>query len=124
MQFFSWTFIKGRLKAIVSMMKDKTVPTRKKVLVIFGLIYLVLPVDLIPPVLFPFGFLDDLVLWIWIIWHLKDTLDQYWLGEKTVDYSKDFKHKNIIEKSISVSFMMFFIMSAIHITAPLSVPTR
>ena len=54
-------------------------------------------VDLIPPVLFPFGFLDDLVLWIWIIWHLKDTLDQYWLGEKTVDYSKDFKHKNIIE---------------------------
>lgn len=97
MQFFSWTFIKGRLKAIVSMMKDKTVPTRKKALVIFGLIYLVLPVDLIPPVLFPFGFLDDLVLWIWIIWHLKDTLDQYWLGEKTVDYSKDFKHKNIIE---------------------------
>ena len=82
---------------VVSMMKDKTVPTRKKVLVIFGLIYLVLPVDLIPPVLFPFGFLDDLVLWIWIIWHLKDTLDQYWLGEKTVDYSKDFKHKNIIE---------------------------
>ena len=69
MQFFSWTFIKGRLKAIVSMMKDKTVPTRKKALVIFGLIYLVLPVDLIPPVLFPFGFLDDLVLWIWIIWH-------------------------------------------------------
>ena len=97
MQFFSWTFIRGRLRAIVSMMKDKTVPLRKKALVVFGLVYLVLPVDLIPPVLFPFGFLDDLVLWIWIIWHLKDTLDQYWLGEKTVDYSKDFKHKNIIE---------------------------
>ena len=97
MQFFSWTFIRNRLKAIVIMMHDKTVPRRKKALVIFGLIYLVLPVDLIPPVLFPFGFLDDLVLWIWIIWHLKDTLDQYWIGEKTVDYSKDFKHKNIIE---------------------------
>ena len=97
MQFFSWTFIKGRFRAIVSMMKDKTVPLRKKSLVVFGLVYLILPVDLIPPVLFPFGFLDDLVLWIWIIWHLKDTLDQYWLGEKTVDYSKDFKHKNIIE---------------------------
>lgn len=97
MQFFTWTFIRGRLRAIVSMMKDKTVPLRKKALVVFGLIYLLLPVDLIPPVLFPFGFLDDLVLWIWIIWHLKDTLDQYWLGEKTVDYSKEFKHKNIIE---------------------------
>ena len=97
MQFFSWTFIRGRLRAIVSMMKDKTVPLRKKALVIFCLVYLVLPVDLIPPVLFPFGFLDDLVLWIWIIWHLKDTLDEYWIGEKTVDYSKNFKGKNIIE---------------------------
>ena len=97
MQFFSFRFIINRIKAISSMMKDKTVPKRKKALVIFGLIYLVLPVDIIPPVLFPFGFLDDLVLWIWIIWHLKDTLDQYWLGEKTVDYSKDFKSENMVE---------------------------
>ena len=97
MQFLSWTFIRGRMRAIVSMMKDKTVPRRKKALVIFGLIYLFLPVDLIPPILGPVGFIDDAILWIWIIWHLKDTLDQYWLGEKEVDYSKDFKGKNIIE---------------------------
>ena len=85
------------MRAIVSMMKDKTVPKRKKALVIFGLIYLVLPVDLIPPILGPVGFIDDAILWIWIIWHLKDTLDQYWLGEKEVDLSKDFHDKNIIE---------------------------
>ena len=97
MQFFSFRFILNRIKAIRSMMRDKTVPRRKKVLVISGLIYLVLPVDLIPPVLFPIGFLDDLVLWIWIIWHLKDTLDQYWLGEKETDYSKDFKNKDLVE---------------------------
>ena len=97
MQFLSFRFIINRVKAISSMMKDKTVPKHKKALVIFGLIYLVLPVDIIPPVLFPFGFLDDLVLWIWIIWHLKDTLDQYWVGEKTVDYSKDFKSENRVE---------------------------
>ena len=97
MQFFSFRFIINRVKAISSMMKDKTVPKHKKALVIFGLIYLVLPVDIIPPVLFPFGFLDDLVLWIWIIWHLKDTLDQYWVGEKTVDYSKDFESENLVE---------------------------
>jgi len=97
MQFLSWTFIKGRIKAIKAMMKDKTVPKRKKALVIFGIIYLFLPVDLIPPVLFPVGFLDDLVLWIWIIWHLKDTLDTYWVGEKTVDYSKNFEKNDLIE---------------------------
>ena len=76
---------------------DQAVPKRKKALVIFGLIYLVLPVDLIPPILGPVGFIDDAILWIWIIWHLKDTLDQYWLGEKEVDLSKDFHDKNIIE---------------------------
>ena len=79
------------------MMKDKTVPKRKKLLIVLGIIYLFLPIDLIPPVLFPFGFLDDLVLWIWIIWHLKDTLDQYWVGEKEVDLSRDFKNKDIVE---------------------------
>ena len=97
MQFFSFRFILNRIKAIRSMMRDKTVPRRKKALVVFGLIYLVLPVDLIPPVLFPIGFLDELVLWIWIIWHLKDTLDQYWFGEKETDYSTDFKDKDLVE---------------------------
>ena len=62
-----------------------------------GIIYLCLPVDLIPPILFPFGFLDDLVLWAWILWHLKDTLDQYWTGESEEDISKNFDKKDLIE---------------------------
>ena len=97
MQFISFRVLSKRIKAILSMMKDKTVPKRKKLLIVLGIIYLFLPIDLIPPVLFPFGFLDDLVLWIWIIWHLKDTLDQYWVGEKEVDLSRDFKNKEIVE---------------------------
>lgn len=97
MHFLSFRFIINRIKAIASMMKDKTVPKRKKVLVIFGIIYLLLPVDLIPVVIFPFSFVDDLVLWLWIIAHLSDTLDQYWNGEKTIDYSKDFKAENLVE---------------------------
>lgn len=79
------------------MLKDKTVPLRKKALIVFGLIYLFLPVDLIPPVLFPFGFLDDLVLWVYIIWHLKDELDTYWMGEKEADLSGKFRDKNLVE---------------------------
>ena len=97
MQFISFRVLSRRIKAISSMMKDKTVPKRKKLLIVLGIIYLFLPIDLIPPVLFPFGFLDDLVLWIWIIWHLKDSLDQYWVGEKEVDLSRDFKNKDIVE---------------------------
>ena len=97
MQFISFRVLSRRIKAISSMMKDKTVPKRKKLLIVLGIIYLFLPIDLIPPVLFPFGFLDDLVLWIWIIWHLKDTLDQCWVGEKEVDLSRDCKNKDIVE---------------------------
>ena len=97
MNFFSFRFLIKRIKAIKEMMKDKTVPKRKKALVIFGIIYLFLPVDLIPPVIFPFGFLDDLVLWLFILWHLSDILDTYWMGEKTEDYSGNFKSKNLVE---------------------------
>lgn len=97
MQFISFRVLASRIKAISSMMADKTVSKSKKLLVILGIVYLFLPVDLIPPVLFPFGFLDDLVLWIWILWTLKDTLDNYWVGEKEQDFSGNYSKKDIIE---------------------------
>ncbi len=97
MQFFSIRFLINRIKAIRSLLRDKKISFWKKALVVFGIVYLFLPVDLIPPVLFPFGFLDDLVLWIFIIWHLKDTLDAYWVGEKSRDYSKEFRADRIVD---------------------------
>ena len=98
MQFWiGWRVILKRIKAIKFMMKDKSVPKRKKALVIAGIVYLFLPIDIIPPVLFPIAWVDDLILWIWILWHLKDTLDKYWLGEKEVDLSKKFYGKNVVE---------------------------
>ncbi len=97
MQFISFRVILKRIGAITSLLRDKTVPLRKKALVVFGLVYLFLPVDLIPPILFPFGFIDDLILWVYILWHLKDELDAYWLGEKSEDLSKKFRDKTIVE---------------------------
>lgn len=96
-QFIGYNVIFKRIKAIKFMMKDKSVPFRKKLLIVLGIIYLFLPVDLIPPVLFPIAWMDDLVLWLWILWHLKDELDKYWVGEKTEDLSKKYKGKNIID---------------------------
>ena len=97
MQFISFRMILKRIKAVPFFLKDKTVPLRKKILVVFGIVYLFLPIDLIPPILFPFGFIDDLILWIYILWHLKDELDSYWDGEKAEDLSKKFRGKNIVE---------------------------
>ncbi|MEG0391343.1 MAG: DUF1232 domain-containing protein [Anaerovoracaceae bacterium] len=92
MQFFiGWRVIIKRIKAIRFMMKDKSVPKRKKALVVVGIIYLFLPIDLIPPILFPIAWIDDLILWIFILYHLRETLDQYWMGSKPRDYSKKYK---------------------------------
>ena len=90
-------FIKNRLIAIRFLMTDKSVPLRKKLLVVFGIVYLFMPLDLIPAVLFPVAWMDDLLLWIYIIYNLKDYLDKYWLGEKTVNLEKNFKNKDIID---------------------------
>ncbi|MFV0518083.1 MAG: YkvA family protein [Aminipila sp.] len=98
-QFIGYNVILKRIKAIKFMMKDKTVPFRKKLLVALGIVYLFLPIDLIPPVLFPIAWMDDLVLWIWILWHLKDQLDKYWVGEKAEDLSKKYKDKDIIDNA-------------------------
>lgn len=96
MQFLGFQVIFKRIKAIRFMMKDKSVPKRKKALIIAGIIYLFLPIDLIPPVLFPIAWVDDLILWLWILWHLREELDKYWLGEKQVDLSKKYRGKTVI----------------------------
>ncbi|MGI6722613.1 MAG: YkvA family protein [Anaerovoracaceae bacterium] len=92
MQFFlGFRVLIKRIKAIRFMMKDKSVSIWKKLLIVLGIVYLFLPVDIIPPILFPVGWIDDLILWLVILWFLRDTLDKYWKGEKPVDYSKKYK---------------------------------
>lgn len=97
MQFLSFRFIINRIRAISAMMKDKNVSFWKKALIVFGVIYLLSPVDLIPAVIFPFGFMDDIILWAWILIKLKDTLDGYWMPEKEGNYSQKYKGKDIVE---------------------------
>jgi uncharacterized membrane protein YkvA (DUF1232 family) len=97
MQFLvAFNIIFKRIKAIRFLLKDKEVHLWKKVLIVAGLVYLFLPVDLIPPVLFPIAWVDDLILWIWILWVLRKTLDKYWMGE-TEDYSNKYKGKEVID---------------------------
>ena len=96
-QFLLFTIIGRRIKAIPYMMRDKSVPFRKKALIVLGIIYLLSPVQIIPPVLFPIGQLDSLLLWVWILWYLKDELDKYWIGEKQQDLSKKYRNKTVID---------------------------
>ena len=95
---FLSVFIK-RIKAIKYFMKDKEVPKRKKLIIIFGVLYLMTPIDLIPAPVLGFGFLDDIALWGFIIYYLKDELDKYWLGEdgKESERREALKGKDIID---------------------------
>jgi uncharacterized membrane protein YkvA (DUF1232 family) len=79
------------------MMADKTVPKTKKALIIAGIAYLFLPFDLIPAMVFPLSLIDDLVVWLLIIWYLKKELDVYWTGEKKYDLSKKYRSKDIVD---------------------------
>lgn len=96
MQFISFGIIFKRIKAIKALLRNREVPLKTKALVVFGIIYLFLPVDLIPPVLFPVGFIDDIVLWIFILTSLKDQLDSYWKEIPKDDLSNEFDPDNIV----------------------------
>ena len=85
MQFVSFAVLGKRIKSIKALLKDPNVPKRKKFLVIFGIIYLLMPIDLIPAPVLIFGFIDDIVLWLFILSHLKDELGHRTIIETTAD---------------------------------------
>ena len=97
MQFLGFRVLIKRIKAIRFMMADKAVPRRKKAIIIAGIIYLFLPIDIVPPIIFPFGFIDDIIVWLLILWYLSSELDKYWLGEKPTDLSKKYRKKDIVD---------------------------
>lgn len=96
MNIFGIQVLMRRFKAIKFMMKDKSVPKRKKALIVFGIAYIFFPIDLIPPIFFPLSLIDDMLLWVFILWFLSSELDKYWTGGKTKDYSKKFRGKTFV----------------------------
>ena len=97
-----WIFISvlfKRIKAIKFFMKDKEVPKRKKLIIILGILFLISPVNLITVPIFGLGLIDDIILWSFIIYYLRDELDKYWVGEPEGPSLKDkeLKGKDIIE---------------------------
>jgi uncharacterized membrane protein YkvA (DUF1232 family) len=80
-------------------MKDKEVPKRKKLIIILGILFLISPVNLITVPIFGLGLIDDIILWSFIIYYLRDELDKYWVGEAEGPSLKDkeLKGKDIIE---------------------------
>ena len=97
MQFIFFQVLIKRIKAIKHFMIDKGVPLRKKFIIVAGILYLLSPIDLIPEPILIFGALDDIVLWTFIIWYLKDELDKYWIEADPAKIKEKFRDKDIID---------------------------
>ena len=96
MQFIFLQVLLKRIKAIKHFIKDKQVPLRRKLIIILGIVYLLSPIDVIPEPVLIFGAVDDIVLWTFIIWYLKDELDRYWIETGPVKPER-LRGKNIID---------------------------
>ena len=92
MQFIGLRILLNRIRVIPALLKDKTVSKLKKFLVIAGIIYLFIPIDLIP-----FVPLDDFLLWLFILLYLRNELDKYWSRDPKADLSKKFHDRNLVE---------------------------
>ena len=97
MQFIYLSVLFKRIKAIKSFMKDKNVPLRKKFIIVAGFLYLLSPFNLIFEPVLIFGQLDEIVLWLFIIWYLKDELDKYWVNSGQAEPAVKFHGKKIID---------------------------
>ena len=60
MRFISLIVLWKRIGAVGHMMRDKSVSFWKKLLIVFGIIYLLSPIDLIPAPVFMFELSDEL----------------------------------------------------------------
>ena len=96
MQAIGIRILLKRIKAIRFMMADKTVKWWKKGMIIAGIVLLLSPIDIIPVFIFPFSLIDDILIWIFILWYLRKELDSYWMGEEGKDLSKKFRGKTMV----------------------------
>ena len=83
-----------RIRGIIPLMKDREVPWWKKAIFIAGVVYLVLPFDLIPPLIPVFGWLDDVALWVAILYFFGPELDRHMPENASQSRNKKYRYKD------------------------------
>lgn len=66
-----------RIPAVFSFLFDSEVPFARKIIILGGLLYFLLPIDFIPDPVLGFGFIDDGVILFLILMKLSEELDKY-----------------------------------------------
>lgn len=70
-------YIIANIKNIRKFLKDKTVSFFNKFLLVFAILYVVSPIDLIPAPILGFSLLDDIAVLLLILYYLRDYLASY-----------------------------------------------
>ncbi len=83
-----------RIRAIIPLMKDREVKWWKKAIFIIGIVYLLLPFELIPPLVPLFGWLDDVLLWIAILYFMGPELDRHMPESMARGSNKKYRYKD------------------------------
>ncbi|MBR2736833.1 MAG: DUF1232 domain-containing protein [Firmicutes bacterium] len=92
-----------RVRNLRLYLKDPNKSKLKKILIIFGIIYLLSPVDLLPEPVFGIGFVDDFVLWGFILSSLASELDGY-TGQEGIsrEAEKEYRGRQIYESEARI----------------------
>ena len=85
------------LRSIKYLFQDKQAKKRYKAVVIFGLIYLFWPIDLIPAPIIGLSLIDDIVLWGFILSYLKEPLSKYDDRVNEKKRKKTYQGKNVVD---------------------------
>lgn len=80
-------FKSSKFRLIFKFLFDKNIPFRKKLWIILPLIYILSPIDLIPFPVLGFSFIDDLVVFIYLMSVVNDKVNKY--------YDEDEEKENI-----------------------------
>ena len=75
-----WNALRRIFRRILNIrlyLKDPNQSIFRKILIFFGIIYLLSPLDLVPEPVFGAGIVDDVVLWLFILSYMAKELDSY-----------------------------------------------
>ncbi|MCT4507501.1 MAG: DUF1232 domain-containing protein [Tepidibacter sp.] len=97
---YALSFFK-RIGLVSDFLKDSCVSKLKKLklimLLVFGFIYFISPLDLIPEVILGFGIIDDGVVILYLLTEINKELDKYELKSKNIKHRYHSEYGSVID---------------------------
>ncbi|WP_099187866.1 YkvA family protein [Tepidibacter mesophilus] len=97
---YALSFFK-RIGLLSDFLKDRCVSKFKKlkvfIFLVFGFIYFISPLDLIPEVVLGLGIIDDGVVILYLLTEINKELDKYEANSKNIKHRYDSEYGNVID---------------------------